>query len=241
MIILVKLILAHLIGDFLLQPDSWVKEKEAARLGSLKLYLHVLLHGALMGVLLWNLKLWGLVWAVMMCHFIIDTLKLYLQKNSNKILWFWGDQALHFISILGVYWIMFKPDWHLIPLLQSQVFWIGVTCLVFITAVAGMIIQMLMQQWAKELGDGADQSLRKAGKYIGILERLFIFIFVIYGQWEAIGFLLAAKSIFRFGDLKEAKDRKLTEYMLIGTLLSFGMATIIGLWMRYLIVGGVYH
>jgi hypothetical protein len=49
------------------------------------------------------------------------------------------------------------------------------------------------------------------------------------GYFDAIGFLLAAKSIFRFGDLKEAKDRKLTEYVLIGTLLSFGIALLIGL------------
>jgi hypothetical protein len=49
------------------------------------------------------------------------------------------------------------------------------------------------------------------------------------GHFDAIGFLLAAKSIFRFGDLKEAKDRKLTEYVLIGTLLSFGIALLIGL------------
>jgi hypothetical protein len=42
-------------------------------------------------------------------------------------------------------------------------------------------------------------------------------------------FLLAAKSIFRFGDLKKVKDRKLTEYVLIGTLLSFGIAILVGL------------
>jgi hypothetical protein len=52
---------------------------------------------------------------------------------------------------------------------------------------------------------------------------------VILGRWEAIGFLLAAKSVFRFGDLKESKDRKLTEYILIGTLLSFGVAILIGI------------
>jgi hypothetical protein len=61
-----------------------------------------------------------------------------------------------------------------------------------------------------------------------MLERLFVFTFVITGNWEAIGFLLAAKSVFRFGDLKESKDRKLTEYILIGTLLSFGIAILIG-------------
>ena len=62
-----------------------------------------------------------------------------------------------------------------------------------------------------------------------MLERLFVFIFVITGNWEGIGFLLAAKSVFRFGDLKESKDRKLTEYILIGTLLSFGIAIATGM------------
>ena len=56
-----------------------------------------------------------------------------------------------------------------------------------------------------------------------------MFCFIITNHFEAIGFLLAAKSIFRFGDLKEAKDRKLTEYVLIGTLLSFGIAILAGL------------
>jgi hypothetical protein len=64
------------------------------------------------------------------------------------------------------------------------------------------------------------------------LERLFVFLFVVTGHWEGIGFLLAAKSVFRFGDLKESKDRKLTEYILIGTLLSFGFATATGMIVR---------
>ena len=63
-------------------------------------------------------------------------------------------------------------------------------------------------------------------KYIGILERVLIFVFILTNHFEAVGFLLAAKSIFRFGDLKEAQDLKLTEYVLIGTLLSFGIAIV---------------
>ena len=61
----------------------------------------------------------------------------------------------------------------------------------------------------------------------------FVFYFVVSVNFEAIGFLLAAKSIFRFGDLKEAKDRKLTEYVLIGTLLSFGIALLTGILVKY--------
>ncbi|MDR7212530.1 Ni/Fe-hydrogenase subunit HybB-like protein [Flavobacterium piscis] len=54
-----------------------------------------------------------------------------------------------------------------------------------------------------------------------------IFIFIITSFWEGVGFLLAAKSIFRFGDLKENKEIKLTEYILIGTLISFALAIFI--------------
>jgi len=69
--------------------------------------------------------------------------------------------------------------------------------------------------------------LAKAGRYIGLLERLFVFVLVVTDHWEAIGLLLAAKAVFRFGDLTSSKDRKLTEYILIGTLLSFGLAILI--------------
>lgn len=66
--------------------------------------------------------------------------------------------------------------------------------------------------------------LLSAGKYIGILQRLFVLGFILLNQWSSIGLLIAAKSVFRFSDLSRAKDRKLTEYILIGTLISFGLA-----------------
>jgi cytochrome c biogenesis protein CcdA len=73
------------------------------------------------------------------------------------------------------------------------------------------------------------KSLPNAGKYIGIIERLFVLIFIVIGRWEVIGLLIAAKSVFRFNDLKERNNRKLTEYILIGTLVSFGLAILAGL------------
>lgn len=86
-----------------------------------------------------------------------------------------------------------------------------------------------MSSWSKALNKSNNDSLSNAGKYIGMLERIFVFIFVVTGNWDGIGFLLAAKSVFRFGDLKESKDRKLTEYILIGTFLSFGIAIVVGM------------
>jgi uncharacterized protein YjeT (DUF2065 family) len=107
--------------------------------------------------------------------------------------------------------------------------WIYAAAILFITVVSGIVMMVLMSTWSKALNDSNEESLNNAGKYIGMLERIFVFTFVVTENWEGIGFLLAAKSVFRFGDLKESKDRKLTEYILIGTLLSFGIAIAVGM------------
>lgn len=229
MIILIKLIIAHFIGDFLLQPKSWVEEKENRKAKSLKLYLHILIHGLLVLFILWDNNHWLLVLLLMVSHGFIDTIKLYAQKESNKSSWFLIDQVLHIISILGLWVIFFNPEINFISWYENTNFWVYAAALLLITIVSGIVMRELMSNWSKAINDSNEESLNNAGKYIGMLERLFVFIFVITGNWEGIGFLLAAKSVFRFGDLKESKDRKLTEYILIGTLLSFGIAIATGM------------
>jgi len=226
MILLIKLILAHCIGDFLLQPKSWVKEKENRKAKSLKLYLHILIHGIVVLGILWDYKYWLLALLIMVSHGVIDTIKLYAQKEDNKSKWFFIDQILHIISIVALWVVFSKPKIDFIIGYENTNFWVYTTAILLITIVSGVVVRKLMSKWSIVLkdNDDGDDSLKNAGKYIGILERLFVFIFVMSGNWEGIGFLLAAKSVFRFGDLKESKDRKLTEYILIGTLLSFGLA-----------------
>jgi hypothetical protein len=104
-----------------------------------------------------------------------------------------------------------------------------IIALLLITKVSAVIIKIIIAQWTPKVIKQNKKALSKAGSYIGVLERLFIFVFVVTNHWEGIGFLLAAKSIFRFGDLTNAKDIKLTEYILIGTLLSFGLAIALSL------------
>ena len=48
MLLFTKLLLAHLIGDFILQPNKWVSDKEKKKEKSIYLYLHTALHLALM-------------------------------------------------------------------------------------------------------------------------------------------------------------------------------------------------
>lgn len=82
------------------------------------------------------------------------------------------------------------------------------------------------------LGPTIDASEFNRGRVIGLLERVLIYAFVLTGQFGAIGFTLAAKGFTRF---KELENRGFAEYVLIGTLLSSGVAMAIGAWIKTLL------
>jgi hypothetical protein len=226
MIVFVKLLLAHLLGDFLLQPTSWVKDKELKKHKSLYLYLHAFLHFILAWILVGKQDFGWYALALAISHGFIDFLKLYFQTTITKRNWFTIDQILHLLLILAVTALYGKIVFD--TSIFTNTFWIIATTIILLTKPTSLIIKNIISIWTPE-SKSKDESLQNAGNYIGILERLFVFSFILSGHFEAIGFLLAAKSIFRFGDLREAKDRKLTEYVLIGTLLSFGIALLTGL------------
>lgn len=236
MIVLLKLLLAHLVGDFVLQSKGWVETKEHKKAHSIVFYLHIVVHGLLVLLLLWDISYWILALVLALLHGAIDAIKLYTQRENSKTQWFLADQALHLVSILVVWMLWAKPDIDFRALALQPTVWIFATALLLITFVSGIVVQVLMTNWSKALNENNDESLPNAGKYIGMLERLFVFIFIITGNWHGIGFLLAAKSVFRFGDLKESKSRKLTEYILIGTLLSFGIATVVALITKWMVI-----
>ena len=231
--IFVLLILAHLLGDFILQPDSWVAHKEKNKAKSIYLYIHVFIHAALTFLFLWNLELWWVVVIIGVTHYIIDAAKLIFQKQNNKKLWFFIDQALHISVILGIVIYLNGINFENLINERSILFFTG---LVFLTLPTSVLIRNLLSAWSPITIDHSKiqtESLVHAGKYIGILERVLVFVFIIVNHWEGVGFMIAAKSVFRFSDLAEAKQRKLTEYVLIGTLLSFGIAILTGILINY--------
>jgi Protein of unknown function (DUF3307) len=234
-LLITKMILAHFIGDFYLQPSSWVQDKEQKKHKSIYLYLHSVIHGLLVWILLVEWNAWKIAIPLAIIHLGIDLLKLVFQVEKSKRNWFFIDQLLHIVSIVliaNVYqngYITVDIE----ALLQSKNI-VFVTGYVILTLPMSIIIQKTLMPWSDLIGEADDDSLLNAGKYIGILERSFVFVFILANRWEAVGFLLAAKSVFRFGDLKESKDRKLTEYILLGTLLSFGIAIVISMLTIYL-------
>ncbi|RXM43805.1 DUF3307 domain-containing protein [Flavobacterium sp. YO64] len=235
MILFIKLFLAHLLGDFIWQPNKWVADKETKKHKSFYLYLHVLLHGILAAILVGEINFIPYAAFIAITHGFIDFIKLNFQKKKTKRTWFVVDQIVHILILIGI--SLLYQNKNMIHFWLDDKFWILVTGIIFITKPASIFIKTIISIWSPESqNSNQDNSLANAGNYIGLLERLFIFCFILLGHFEAIGFLLAAKSIFRFGDLKEAKDRKLTEYVLIGTLISFGIAILVGQVVQILIL-----
>lgn len=223
-----KLLLAHLLGDFVLQPSSWVKNKQDRGVKSPYLYWHVLVHALLLLIILefdWP-KYAGAIIIISLSHMVIDGIKITIEKRQSKPWLFWVDQLAHLL-VLALVVRYFTSYSIAFDFLSSPNTLLLIVCLVLVSAVSSVVLKIIMNRW--DLQRFSIGSLENAGLYIGILERLFVFTFVITDHWQAIGFLIAAKSAFRFGDLSKAKNKKMTEYVLIGTLISFGLAILVGL------------
>lgn len=225
--VLLKLLLAHFLGDFVFQPYKWVKSKEQKGMKSNFFWFHIGIHFLLMLLLTgFKVSLIPVVIGIGTSHFIIDVLKVKLKDKWSAIPLFFVDQVLHLLVIFVSVGFYYDINWSF--LLQLQEKWLLIIlAFVLLTYVSGVIMKVILSKW--DLTHFEGEALEKAGWYIGVLERLFIFGFVFLDYWSGIGFLIAAKSIFRFSDLSRSKDRKLTEYVLIGTLLSYGLALVIAL------------
>ncbi|GGE44992.1 hypothetical protein GCM10007421_18960 [Halopseudomonas oceani] len=142
------------------------------------------------------------------------------------------------IAVLVLLWSGATGRWDALvesasALLQPDVLIILLAAL-FLLHPTSTLIALILTPWLNHNDLQDERSLKQAGRLIGFLERMLIFAFVVMGQWSAIGFLLAAKSIMRFNDTRQAK-RPVSEYVLLGTLLSFGFSIAAGLATRVLI------
>lgn len=227
-----KIIFCHLVGDFVLQTTKMTEDIRKRKFRSFSLYSHVAIHFFLLLLFTqFESKYLLPVFLLTVSHFIIDSCtKILFVKSIKGIYNFILDQTLHLFAIyLFVYYFY---DFEFIsPFLFSTQAYLLLISIILLTFFSSITIKKVMSVFNYPVPKGG---LKDAGKYIGILERLFIFLFIVISFWEGIGFLLAAKSIFRFGDLKESKDVKLTEYILIGTLVSFGIAIVISVMYVYL-------
>jgi hypothetical protein len=219
--ILSKLLIAHLVGDFILFR-SRLKEKGKPLWKSNRLILHSVTHFILALVAIWDINHWTFALVIGLSHYVGEVLvRMFLPKRPQWA--FIIDQLLHVVTIAVIAAIIDTPSFSL------TISWIFVAGLIAVTFPAAKFIEVFLSQWPPAKSANKIKGLVNAGLWIGILERVLIYIFITMGHWEGIGFLLAAKSVFRFGDLTNYKDISLTEYIMVGTLLSFCLAVVAGL------------
>lgn len=237
--ILLRLIIAHLLADFVFQTGGMVSSKRDNGLKSAKFYLHLAIVWLTAYLLLAQWSNWQIPLAITLIHGIIDWVKI--KTNQDNAWVYVGDQILHLLSLIIIWLFVTDVSISQLIAIPATYNWNNkylsiVIAYIIITLPTGVLIGYLTRTWQSELETTGKDSLPNAGKWIGIIERLLILTFVLINQWAPIGFLLAAKSVFRFGDLKESRDHKKTEYILIGTLLSFTFAIFIGLIVRFILL-----
>lgn len=230
--ILLRLLVAHIIADFFLQTDKLCKMKKARPI--IGLPLHSLIHAICSYIIIAEWANIMIPSVIFISHLSIDWVKLRYTKEGVKGFIF--DQALHLAVILALSFnkTITTPTSLLVAInqiLKPQNILLLCGYLLMLKP-SSIFLSLLLKQWNVKI---KNQSLPNAGKWIGYLERILILTFVLTNNFEGIGFLLAAKSVFRFGDLNKANDIRVTEYVLIGTLTSFTIATMVGLIIKQLI------
>ncbi|MDR5590169.1 DUF3307 domain-containing protein [Christiangramia sp. SM2212] len=236
-LILLQLLLAHIITDFVIQPTGWVKHKRRNKGKSAYLYIHAAIAGLLTLIILAKLEWWYIAVFIAVTHFFIDLWKLQFKNDDLKM--FVSDQLLHLLMILIAWLFLISGFDRIIPFLKNVIhsevvlaYLIGFLIIMFPT---GFLIGKATKRWQNEVEDDLKKnSLDAAGRYIGIFERVLVLTFILTGNFSAIGFLIAAKSILRFSDKSETGARKQTEYVLIGTLMSFTITILVGFLIRHI-------
>ncbi|MBL9051547.1 MAG: DUF3307 domain-containing protein [Tabrizicola sp.] len=245
----IALLFAHTLADFVLQTN-WIATNKRHPLA---LGLHFAAVYATAIAATGSIHPALLVLALV--HIGIDVGKLLLTaawKSSGRLGPFMLDQALH-LATLAVLALWLPDLWAQglwapgaivtgddtgilgtgiwseetpLPISHLPALMVLLTGLVLATRAGGFAVGLLMEPFAPHLGqDDEGKSLPGAGRVIGQLERGLIFALVLFGQPEGVGLLIAAKSILRFGAVKD--DRRLSEYVIIGTLASFGWALVV--------------
>jgi len=235
--LLLNLLLAHVIGDFYCQTGRSCNGKREKGLTGMDLYVHAFIILVLSWLSAWSWSFWWAALVIGVIHLFIDASKAAVERKlkidgqpihmTRYAVWpFVIDQVFHVAVIAFVaWWWLHYNGW-------SQFTWLPTLRLMAVLAIflcwkpANLLIKHILRYCqVKIMQNQQDQTYFKSGALIGTLERWLIVFFMAIQQYEAIGFLVAAKSILRFSETKESEK---SEYVLAGTLVSITIAVVCG-------------
>ncbi len=220
--VLLSLLLAHVVGDFYLQSNAHCVQKSEKGLRSWFLYFHSLLIGGLSWLAVPLCDFWPYALGIAISHLFIDAAKA---RYGGGLWSFVADQTAH-VAVLA----LVASSFAVADVLPAQRADVSRACSVPATLLATLLCMKPANIFIKKVLERykvvpSSEDIKDAGALIGNLERILTIIFVLIGHYEAIGFIVAAKSILRFKDTDTAK----AEYVLAGTFLSFGIAVVCGI------------
>jgi len=234
-----KILLAHFVADFILQPAFLVENKGKARV----LFLHCFIFFLLSNISIlpdFSFTSVTVLGCLAVLHGIIDYLKHLMQKRDEKNLWayFLADQGLHLAAMGAV--VIFLKETYYNAMVEALVrHWSEPSTFLiasfFVAIIFGgsFFIGAFCSGFLKAMDVKKHPGIDRAGRYLGMVERSLVLTAVLVGRIEFVGYIFAAKSIARYPEMKE--ESHFAEYYLIGTLTSISIAFFGGLLLKYLL------
>lgn len=223
--ILILQLIAHVLADFFFQQENWVKEKEEKIISKSHL-IHILIIFLFSYLLSFQVGFIFYSLIISFLHLLTDAGKSYIKKHFKNDVFF-IDQIVHIGIIVIIITLLLPTDLHNIPFEVDPKYIAIVLSYILCLKPANFAIQKIFELYKIKI---PSVGLPNAGKLIGNTERILTLTFMLTGNYEVVGFIIASKSILRF---KET-DTLNSEYVLTGTLLSFGIAIMIGIALRWL-------
>lgn len=203
MMLFYPLILAHVIGDFVLQPYWLVRLKERAHIG---LVIHVSLVSLLGLIITFILTamygqpgyLPSLAAAVLVfiTHYLIDLTKVRAPKPARaRLIALILDQAAHIIvgaSIAGYFPLIFKMPPAVSAAGRSAEVWLDIAALFLYATFAGAIFVF---EAGNSLMGKIDGSLPMKPRVMGIIDRGIVALLMLFGLIWAAPVYIAARLV----------------------------------------------
>lgn len=233
-----NLFFAHIVADFYLQSDESCQRKDEEGFQGIEHYKHTMWVFVLSLLSMFCCNAWWLATMIAVAHLLIDLMKSNLQRccKTNGNLWFFiGDQLLHII-VIGVaayIWLQYN-DWQEFDWLMQcpPKYVLLATAMMLAHKPSNILLNLIIKYYEVPVPqdnqqDGSEEhGVFHSGALIGTLERVLMIVLIVMSQYEAIGFLIAAKSILRFSSVNESEK---SEYVVAGTFISFCIAVVLGL------------
>ncbi|MFO8033740.1 MAG: DUF3307 domain-containing protein [Candidatus Bipolaricaulota bacterium] len=225
--VLLRLVLAHLLADFALQKTRWVEERSRRGWASVWLYAH---SGVAALLAYMFAGLWTIFWlplAVFASHLALDRWKT---EQGDTARMFVLDQGGHLVVLLILWAVAIGLPWGQVARWASEfvaqpALWVYVLAYAAVFWPAGIFVAKFSSA-GRENSKG--EGLGKTGLWIGRLERVLALTALFLGRFEVVGLLLVAKALFALRGRGRADSLDRGTYLLLGTLMSFVVAVVVG-------------